>query len=91
VCEPCICEPTSSTASFYKPPEEFKVVLDCVSAQPPVVHHVHVHGIPGIGKTAMAEAIFELCRQVRPSRALDNLKAACDRSTCSCCTITCPD
>jgi SpoVK/Ycf46/Vps4 family AAA+-type ATPase len=52
-------------AAFYKPPGLLKNVLQQMGKQSPEKHHVFVHGAPGIGKTALAEAVKARCLEVR--------------------------
>jgi MoxR-like ATPase len=52
-------------ASFYKAPAVLEKVLDALQAEER--HHVYVSGAPGIGKTAMAEAVYAWCMKVHTS------------------------
>jgi SpoVK/Ycf46/Vps4 family AAA+-type ATPase len=53
------------TALFYKPPAILEEVLKCLRAESPEKHHAYLSGAPGIGKTAMAEAVHARCMEVR--------------------------
>lgn len=52
-------------AGFYKPPAVLEDVLQRLSAKSPENHFVFLHGAPGIGKTALAEAVHGKCAEVR--------------------------
>lgn len=57
----------SIISSFYKPPSEWPTVLQHMLAKPPVARHLFVHGAPGIGKSAMSDALYARWEQVQHS------------------------
>jgi MoxR-like ATPase len=52
-------------SSFYKPPAVLEDVLNTLQAENK--HHVFLSGAPGIGKSAMAAAVYARCMKVRTS------------------------
>ena len=61
--------PTSSQ-DYYKPPEMLEELLLQIKGQSEAgqgstqKHHVYVHGAPGMGKTALAQAVYRHCTKV---------------------------